>query len=107
METFLGQLLLDVDAEHIDADPGESAAPPVGDEQLVLLVVGRSRCTLRCFRRTGRTRPRRTGLADVPLGGLIDFVHLLVEPHQLVAHVRQEQLVDLVQLKLFMIYRVS
>lgn len=99
MEALLGQLFLDVDAKHVDADSGEGAAPPVRDEQLVGPVVGAPRRALRRFRRTGRPRPGRSRLVDVPFGRHVHLVYLLVEPHQLVAHVRQEQLVDLVQLR--------
>jgi hypothetical protein len=32
VKTFFGQLLLDIDPEHVDADTGERAAPTVGDK---------------------------------------------------------------------------
>lgn len=99
MEPFLGQLLLDVDPEHVDADAGKRTAPTVRNEELVLGVgVRTARRTLRRFRRAGRTGPRRSRFVRVPVARLIDVLHLLVEPHQLVAHVRQKQLIDLVQL---------
>lgn len=87
MEPLLRQLLTDINSEHVNADACESDIPAIRQEQLFL----------QCY--NGRWWLPLALLRAFRQWSVFDLLYILVIPEELVPHVRQEKLVDVIQLK--------